>query len=536
LVQIVSRYLSKAGLFGFIILPLSLIIWLSWPQVALAQQPVTPPRDLSCRLCHSDTEGELLFPSGERLPAQVDLALLAQSAHGNVGAAPLACNDCHRPLSAYQYPHASLAAVDYLAYRAEQSQTCETCHTPHLTSHPEPESANPVLCADCHTGHEVLPVSAWQAGDGTVACLNCHESQERSRLDRLIRAGLFADEKPGSAYCLACHSEPGLEMTLAAGERLALTIRPDDFHNSVHGDNNSWQPLTCTDCHENYRYPHEPVTIATVREYNLAKYAVCASCHEQNYDHTLDSVHGEALARGVKEAAVCTDCHGAHDTRPLDEPRSRISLTCEQCHSEIFAEYADSVHGEALLLEGNPDVPTCVDCHGVHTIEEPTTAMFRVQSPQLCAQCHADVEMMARYDISTDVFDTYVADFHGTTVILFEHQDPTVETNKAVCYDCHGVHDIKAPDDPEAGIKANLLQTCQECHPDATANFPDSWTSHFRPSLQHNPMVYLVNLFYQFMIPSVLGFLGFLVLTDVYRRARLRLAREREELEGAAGD
>jgi predicted CXXCH cytochrome family protein len=315
-----------------------------------------------------------------------------------------------------------------------------------------------------------------------------------------------------------------------------LTIRPDDFHNSVHGDNNSWQPLTCTDCHENYRYPHEPVTIATVREYNLAKYAVCASCHEQNYDHTLDSVHGEALARGVKEAAVCTDCHGAHDTRPLDEPRSRISLTCEQCHSEIFAEYADSVHGEALLLEGNPDVPTCVDCHGVHTIEEPTTAMFRVQSPQLCAQCHADVEMMARYDISTDVFDTYVADFHGTTVILFEHQDPTVETNKAVCYDCHGVHDIKAPDDPEAGIKANLLQTCQECHPDATANFPDSWTSHFRPSLQHNPMVYLVNLFYQFMIPSVLGFLGFLVLTDVYRRARLRLAREREELEGAAGD
>ena len=130
---------------------------------------------------------------------------------------------------------------------------------------------------------------------------------------------------------------------------------------------------------------------------------------------------------------------------------------------------------------------------------------------------------MEKYDISTDVFDTYVADFHGTTVTLFEQEDPNVETNKAVCYDCHGVHAIKDPDDPEAGIKANLLETCQQCHPDATANFPDSWTSHFRPSLQHNPLVFLVNLFYQIVIPATLGFFGFMVATDVYRRIRLRL-------------
>jgi predicted CXXCH cytochrome family protein len=536
LVQIVLRYLTKVGLFGFFFLTLTLLAWLSLPQAAAAQQstPATPPRDLSCRLCHSDTQGEIVFPSGERVPAQVDLAVLAQSAHGYSAATPLTCNDCHRPINDYQYPHAPLAAVDYLAYRIEKDRTCENCHTPHLTSHPGRESATPVLCADCHTAHDVLAEAAWYAGEATLACLNCHESQERGRLDRVIRAGLFAEDKPNTDYCLACHSQPGLEMTLASGERLSLTIQPDDFHNSVHGVDNAWQPLTCTDCHENYRYPHEPITIMTVRDYNLVKYAVCASCHEQNYDHTLDSVHGEALALGVKEAAVCTDCHGAHDTTPPDEPRARISLTCEQCHSEIFREYADSVHGAALLVESNPDVPTCVDCHGVHTIEEPTTAIFRASSPQMCGQCHADSEIMARYDISTDVFDTYVADFHGTTVTLFEHQDPAVETNKAVCYDCHGVHDIKSPDDPEAGIKANLLQTCQECHPDATANFPDSWTSHFRPSLQHNPTVYLVNLFYQFMIPSVLGFLGFLVLTDVYRRVRLRYAASREELESAS--
>jgi hypothetical protein len=168
----------------------------------------------------------------------------------------------------------------------------------------------------------------------------------------------------------------------------------------------------------------------------------------------------------------------------------------------------------------------------VHDINDPTTALARVQSPQLCAGCHDDEELMAKYDISTDVFETYVADFHGTTVTLFEHQDPTVETNKAVCYDCHGVHNIKSPDDPHAGIKANLLETCQECHPDATANFSDAWTSHFKPSLENNTLVYLVDLFYQIIIPLTLGALGFIIFTDVYRRVRDRIQRNENDRSG----
>jgi hypothetical protein len=96
-----------------------------------------------------------------------------------------------------------------------------------------------------------------------------------------------------------------------------------------------------------------------------------------------------------------------------------------------------------------------------------------------------------------------------------------------VCYDCHGVHNIKRPDDPEAGIKQNLLETCQKCHPDASANFPDAWTSHFPPSLQNNTLVYLVNLFYQIIIPFTLGFLIFLVFTDVYHRIKVLIRTSR---------
>ena len=181
-----------------------------------------------------------------------------------------------------------------------------------------------------------------------------------------------------------------------------------------------------------------------------------------------------------------------------------------------------------LLGEDNEDVPTCIECHGVHNINDPTTTQARNRSPELCAGCHADAELMDKYEISTDVFETYVADFHGTTVTLFEDLSPDVETNKAVCYDCHGVHNILAPDDPHAGIKGNLLVTCQQCHPDATANFPDAWTSHFPPSLDNNPLVYLVNLFYQIVIPFTLSFFVLMVGTDIYRRVRERFGRKAE--------
>ncbi len=484
--------------------------------------------DTACRLCHQDTEQEVVFPSGETISAQVDLAVLAGSAHGNMAEDPLACTSCHQPINDYQQPHAPVTADTLREYELEQATNCETCHVqPHITSHPGPEAENPVTCTNCHSSHDVLTVEQWQAGEGTEACTDCHTAEEvplveAEALTAVIQAGLFTQQVDNS-YCLACHSQEGLSFTFPNGDVLDLTVDEQALHDSVHGEANSWQPLACTDCHEADSFPHEPVTAQSEREYSLQKYPLCGRCHETNYDHALDDSHGTAIAEGNADAAVCTDCHGNHDTPVPNEPRERISYTCEQCHSTIFEEYASSVHGDALLSESNPDVPTCINCHAVHNIGDPTTALFRVRSPELCAECHADVELMEKYEISTDVFDTYVADFHGTTVTLFEHQDPEAETNKAVCYDCHGVHNIKDPDDPEAGIKANLLETCQQCHPDATANFSDSWTSHFRPSLEHNPLVFLIELFYKIVIPATVGFFSFMVATDIYRRIRLRL-------------
>jgi hypothetical protein len=156
----------------------------------------------------------------------------------------------------------------------------------------------------------------------------------------------------------------------------------------------------------------------------------------------------------------------------------------------------------------------------VHNIQHPTTAEFRNAIPQLCAKCHTDSAIMDKYGISTHVLDTYVADFHGTTVTLFQSTSPDQPTNKPVCVDCHGVHDIPKVDDPQHGIaiKKNLQVKCQRCHPGINENFPDAWLHHYIPSPDKAPWVYYVNLFYQIMIPAIIGGMLIFVISDFVRR------------------
>jgi hypothetical protein len=323
-------------------------------------------------------------------------------------------------------------------------------------------------------------------------------------------------------YCLSCHGQPGMQTTLPSGEVLDLTFDIEAFEASVHGGFD----IPCVLCHTDIReFPHDPITAADYREFAQQRADACVGCHLAQYEEAADSVHAAARAAGHPESAVCTDCHGSHDTFRPEPHSTEVPLTCRACHAEIYDLYQESVHGEALTL-GNRDVPTCTDCHGVHDLEGPSRPQFHLFSPQICAECHADGEMMDRYGISTEVFDTYVADFHGSTVVLFEQLAPDQETNKPVCIDCHGVHAIKAEDDPDSSVfKSNILQTCQRCHPDATENFPGSWLSHYVPTASQAPIVFGVTLFYRIFIPLIIGGMGLFVVLDVVRSISRRRRR-----------
>jgi hypothetical protein len=299
--------------------------------------------------------------------------------------------------------------------------------------------------------------------------------------------------------------------------------------------------VACTVCHTDiFGYPHPDKGAKTRREYSLLYQDTCKLCHSDKYE--LDSVHKQAFEEGNPNAPICTDCHNPHTQVPVKDEQGNLILeelgkspkVCAKCHNGIYEEYAKSVHGMAAA-EGNPDVPVCITCHGLHAIEDPTTVKFRLASPKLCGECHSDPAIMEKYGLSTHVYDTYVADFHGTTVTLFDSLSPDQPTNKAVCYDCHGVHSISSVDDPLTGleIKKNMLAACQKCHPDATVNFPDSWLSHYTPSPDRYPLVYYVNLFYKFFIPVVLGGMGVLVVSDIFYRVRKGMkSRGKEQGQG----
>jgi len=346
-------------------------------------------------------------------------------------------------------------------------------------------------------------------------------------LPQQVNAQSGDDPIIGDDACLSCHATEGMLKELPSGESLYLTIDSDKFQQTEH----SQIGYQCVQCHtEISDFPHLAFQANSLREYSLDMYKLCSDCHEPMYDQTLDSTHQKALAGGNENAAVCTDCHDPHTMTPPSEPRSGIATICQQCHSEIYKQYQESVHGGALINEGDPNVPTCIDCHGVHNTEGPSSeGNFHLFSPLLCATCHEDEDLMVDYDVSTDVFDTYISDFHGTTVLLFENTTPDQETNKPVCVDCHGVHNMKKVDDPESKVmKENLLETCQRCHPDANSNFPTSWLNHYQPSVTTHPLVYYINLFYKIIIPVTIGGMLVFIASDIRKKISSKLEKRNE--------
>lgn len=331
--------------------------------------------------------------------------------------------------------------------------------------------------------------------------------------------GLYQETE---AYCLSCHNNPDLAMTLPDGEELSLYISPEQLKLSIH----SPLGIECEACHTNIKtYPHPEIGYQTKRDLSRNYYQSCRKCHSAIYDKTRDSMHAQ-VSIDHPEAPVCTDCHGAHYIHKAGEPRAHISETCASCHDQIYQAYKSSIHGSALIEEGNPDVPVCTDCHGVHNIQDPRTTEFRVESPELCASCHADKELMSKYELSADVYNIYKLSWHGVDVSVYKARWPTIWHESAVCTDCHGIHDIYSTDDTRSSVNdGNLLFTCQECHPDVEPNWTDAWTGHNEISIERTPILFYVSEFYTSFTPIVLWAAGIYVALQILRATVDRIKR-----------
>ena len=135
---------------------------------------------------------------------------------------------------------------------------------------------------------------------------------------------------------------------------------------------------------------------------------------------------------------------------------------CGVCHPESRVAFAESIHADE-------DV-TCVDCHGGDPASRRTEAAHRggfralddrLEIPELCAGCHADLERMRPYNLPVDQYAVYQTSQHGRAIARGERR-------AAICTDCHGSHRVLGPANPESPVShRKLVDTCGRCHADA---------------------------------------------------------------------
>ena len=219
--------------------------------------------------------------------------------------------------------------------------------------------------------------------------------------------------------------------------------------------------LTCDTCHESHdQYPHKP---------NIPK-PECSTCHTDQAGDYASGVHGLARKSGNEGAPDCALCHGsAHELISPKSQAFRTSVpdTCAMCHPDVVEQYRASVHGQALA-RGITQAPLCTDCHGEHKIIKHTNAASPVNAAHIrdtCGSCHGDVRLDRKFGLPTDRLVSFDSSFHG---LAAKEGFQTV----ANCASCHGVHNILPSSDPKSTINPkNLPKTCGQCHPGAGTRF-----------------------------------------------------------------
>ncbi len=399
-----------------------------------------------------------------------------------------------------------------------------------------------VRCVDCHAGAAKFPHTAKSA---SASCLTCHGEVS----GELVASAHAALGKPdNSETCMACHGNAHEIVDPATrGTAFCATCHADEvkkFATSVHGRASAHlngDAPTCQSCH---RPAHQVVAASApnspVSKLNLPR--TCGQCHSNpalaaKYMFAVakpveayeSSVHGRAIQAGKMNAAVCNDCHGVHDILAGDDPRSpiykfRVASTCGKCHTQVFGQYKDSIHGRAVAA-GVDSAPTCTDCHGEHRIlapNDPNSPVYVANISRVtCSHCHADQRLNARFALPAGRVSSYENSYHG---LAAQAGSQTV----ANCASCHGVHNILPSTDPRSTIaKANLPQTCGKCHPDAGKEFALGPVHVLPTSAAESRWLYYVRLFYLFTIPTVVGFMLLHNLLDWLRKLRRHVARYR---------
>ncbi len=364
--------------------------------------------------------------------------------------------------------------ADCLACHGDKDLTSGSGHSLHIDEakvHADVHGG--LACTDCHSGIRDLPHAERLP---RVECAACHESTVRD-YGKSVHGLALANGTADAATCGSCHG-PTHEI-----------LPSTDLRSRVAKSNLA---TTCGSCHANPDF--------------LTRHAIPFARPVEAYER---SVHGRAVAGGDAKAPSCSDCHGSHTIARARDAAStinhwRVPETCGRCHGEIQKTFASSVHGQAVA-QGVRDAPVCTDCHGEHTILAPREPGSLVNPARVssvtCGRCHADERLAARYNLPQDKVPAFQDSYHG---LALRSGSQTV----ANCASCHGVHNILPARDPRSTVHpASVARTCGSCHPGAGQRFAMGPVHVVPATATEHVVVKWIRVAYVFLIPLAVGFM-----------------------------
>lgn len=269
-----------------------------------------------CMICHGKKNKFKKEVTGRKIPLYVDQTVLKKSVHGS-----RSCTDCH--IDIVDIPHKQVKKVN-----------CRRCHysgntvgAPQGNLYKQYEQSihgvevskgNPKapVCQDCHGTHDVFkhdnPASKTYRLNIPKTCGRCHIDIYATYKESVHGVAVFKGNLD-APVCSSCHGEHNIKAPNQPGS----TVAP--LHVTK----------TCSGCHG--------------AKGVVAKYGI----KTDRFTTFEESFHGVAQLMNNKMVANCASCHGYHDIRAANDPKSsvypaNIPKTCgkPQCHPEANANFA----------------------------------------------------------------------------------------------------------------------------------------------------------------------------------------------------
>jgi cytochrome b subunit of formate dehydrogenase len=301
--------------------------------------------------------------------------------------ASLRCVDCHA--GADQLPHAAqLPAAD-----------CRSCHVQAASgflqsAHAEAQAHDVALaptCVSCHGSHDIRTAKDRQSPIHPLNVIN---------------------------LCADCHGQHQSATPNGSNPKRNVENYLESVHGEAVMRGGLAVAATCVDCHGSHQVLPEADARSMVHRDNVPQ--TCGNCHIGVAETYIDSIHGQRLLEQRADAPVCTDCHTAHAITRTTTPGFMLDLVneCGSCHDKppknshgrsLYDTYRLSYHGQVTQL-GLARAARCSDCHGAHDIlpaENPLSRVHETNLVNTCGNCHEGANAnFVKFDAHADYHDS----------------------------------------------------------------------------------------------------------------------------------